>query len=60
MTLPPTVELCARAFNNGVCGGIIYRPQPQTIVCSKCGGHDPGVIYQRADLPRGVSVRSGA
>ena len=47
MTLPPTIELCARAFNDGVCGGIIYRPQPETIVCPKCGGHEPGIVYTR-------------
>jgi len=49
MTLPPTLEICARPFNNGVCGGIIYRPQPDVIVCGRCGGSEAGVVYRRVD-----------
>jgi len=49
MTLPPTLEICARPFNDGVCGGIIYRPQPETIICSRCSGDEPGVIYSRVE-----------
>jgi len=58
VTLPTTLEICARAFNNGVCGGVIYRPQPETSVCARCGGHEARVIYQRTDLPRGASAGS--
>ena len=43
--LPAVVELCPRPFNANVCGGIIYRPQPETIVCSRCGGSEAGVVY---------------
>jgi len=48
IAMPATLEICARPFNNGLCHGVIYRPQPETIVCSKCGGHEPGVVYTRA------------
>ena len=57
--LPATIELCQRAFNNGVCLGVIYRPQPDVSVCSRCSSHEAGVIYQRTDLPRGASAGSG-
>ena len=56
MTLPPTLEICARPFNNGVCGGIIYRPQPETSICARCGGSEAGVVYRRVDLPPSASV----
>jgi len=58
--LPTTLEICSRPFNANVCGGIIYRPQPETIVCSRCGGSEAGVVYRRADLPPSSSVGSGA
>ena len=58
MTLPTTLEICARPFNNGICQGVIYRPQPDVSVCSRCGGNEAGVVYRRADLPWSESVGS--
>ena len=57
--LPASLEICARPFNNGVCGGLIYRPQPDVSVCSRCGGSEAGVVYRRVDLPPSASVGSG-
>jgi hypothetical protein len=47
--LPATVELCQRTFNAGRCQGVIYRPQPDLAVCSRCSGKEPGVVYAQRD-----------
>lgn len=50
MTAQATVELCTRTFNGGRCDGILYRPQPDLVLCPRCGGREPGVVYTRGQV----------
>jgi hypothetical protein len=45
-TPAPTLEICQRPFNAGVCQGVIYHPQPDLRMCARCGGSDPGAMYE--------------
>lgn len=45
MTPPATLEICQREFNAGRCHGIISRPQPDLIMCGRCGGKEAGQVY---------------
>jgi hypothetical protein len=47
VTLPDSVELCVRLREGQPCLGIVYRPQPGIWYCHRCGGHAPGVFYDR-------------
>lgn len=58
--LPPTLEVCVRPFNDSTCGGLIYRPQPGLIICPRCGGKEPGVIYGLASPSPSPPITSGA
>jgi hypothetical protein len=49
MTPPDTIEVCQRPFNAGICQGIIYHPQPNLSVCTRCGSKAPGVVYARVE-----------
>jgi hypothetical protein len=46
---PGTVELCARLREGVLCLGVVYRPQPEIAYCYRCGGHEPGALYVRAE-----------
>lgn len=46
---PATLEICQAEFNAGRCGGIIYRPQPDLVMCSRCASRKPGVVYVLRD-----------
>ncbi len=45
---PDTVELCVRSKDRFPCLGIIHRLEPDgRIYCTRCGGNQPGAIFDR-------------
>ena len=45
---PETIELCVRDRNRFPCLGVIHRLEPDgRIYCTRCGGNQPGAMYER-------------
>ena len=48
-TLPEQLEICCRNLNGRRRRSGVVRPWPTRPYCPKCGGTEPGVIYERSD-----------
>jgi hypothetical protein len=46
VSLPATVELCARPREGQPCLGVVSRGQPDRPYCFRCGAQDAGVLYR--------------